>query len=160
MIWTLAMVQDVERLGMAIQLDKGLLHRYPEAKERTQQEMTRKLVRLAHPFGVEINPADVAFHESEEPFGLKIYAQWRPATTLVEFRGGHIDGQRMTVTPELIRKPIRIPRLESNLFRPEEEALLPGTMSEPLQYDLAGWHEEERHWIYDATPTRHLPPHP
>jgi hypothetical protein len=159
MIWTLEMLHSVERLGMSMELDIATLYGYPEAKERTKHEMSQRMVRFAHPLGVEIHPEDIAFREEEQAFSLKLYARWRPTTTLVEFRGGYVDGQRMTAAPDLIGQPIRVPAREPVTFALTKEEMVPRP-SDPLQYDLAGWHEQERHWIYDATPPRHRPTHP
>ena len=153
MIWTRAMLYNVERLGLSMSIDPLSMDlANVDVKEGVQQLMARRMVDSAHPLGVEIHPEDVRFREIEGDFGTMLYARWAPSTTVVEFRGGHVDGQIMTVAPQLLRGPIMIPRLAERVgFKREEDGSYLSTpvLLDHLQYDLAGWHETQRHWLYD-----------
>lgn len=107
---------------------------------------------MAHPFAVELHPADFQFNEqeAEEPWrGVRIRAWWEPAVRTVEILGGHEDGTLFEVerAGDPIW-PIWLAPLLPVRFEPDAET------PAPIVFEMTGWDETNRRWVYEV---RHWP---
>lgn len=145
--WTLDQIRQASRLRAEMVLDAELDGAQPEAAE----EMAKKLIDMAHPLGIELglhpDNYEVVWEVDEsKPWEIRGRMRWHPSTHEVELRGGHLDGQRYTL--ERIGEPFRVPRSTPPVWA-EREPLGPAEQTSLSDvYELAGWSEDARVWIY------------
>lgn len=155
--WTMTQVAQAKRLYAKVTLDGTLIPRPEDADAVTQgaeREMFKQLVNMAHPFAIELHPGDMETSWSrpaDRPWHIDGEMRWRPSTNCVELRGGHLDGQRYAIQrigdPLRVRRPALSPWLGSGT---KTEAVL---MEIADTYELVGWREDERVWVYTLSPS-------
>lgn len=147
--WTMDQVAQAEGLYMRIVVDTD---RHPDDLEPMRQaaasRMAKGLIQAAHPFAIELHPADlvVKWEPNESmPWGEVGEMRWRPSTTEVEMRGGQADGQRLQI--RRVGDPINV-AVNTSAAWMREDATAP-VLTKHLTYELAGWNESERVWVYE-----------
>jgi hypothetical protein len=150
--WTREQIGQAERLTAKVALDDSLLTRHPEVAEYAADKMARQLTHMAHPFAIELHRDDFEVQWTRDdatPWQVMGEMRWRPTTNAVELRGGHLDGVRYAV--QKVGEPLRIPRAATTPWWTEnEESATAGVTGMADTYELVGWREEERVWVYEA----------
>lgn len=154
--WTLDQINQAERLRARLVLDDGMVQRDAEVQEYAADEMAKQLIHMAHPFGIELHRDDFEVQWTRDdatPWQVMGKMRWRPATQTVELRGGHLDGQRWAVQkvgePLLVPRPAVMPWLDEST---ETSATAVTKIADT--YELAGWREDDRVWVYEANTRR------
>ena len=128
--WTMEQVRQARGIYAAAVIDPIMLERARvDVMQAARRKMFRKMVEMARPFVIELNPADVRFHEEADPFGIKVTSWWEPHTQEVELRGGVRDGEILA-------------------FRDAPHGSLMVAVSTPIEYRCVGWSESDRRWVY------------
>lgn len=151
--WTMAQVHAASRLRASVVVDAELIARNPEPVQRkVAGKMGDRLIDMGHPLGIEIHPGDleVVWETSDErPWEVTGRARWNPRTHEAELLGGHLDGQRYAIRN--VGEPLRVPRPAVSPWFDHDAARSEATLAEIADtYELAGWREAERVWIYEA----------
>lgn len=152
--WTLPQVAQVERLRARLSLDMEIVEKGgPEVAQRVAAEkMAAQLIHMAHPFAVEPHPDDfevIWTRPGDRPWDVVGEMRWHPRTNAVELKGGHCDGQRIAVRK--VGEPVRIPRSAATPFWGVGESTASAALVEMSDtYELVGWREAERVWLYEA----------
>ena len=121
------------------------------AHEAARLKAAEILKREAQTFAVDLCLGDVTFGITELPdfHAVRYRARWRPATREVELVGGASDGRILQV--ERVGDSMRAIKPPPTLtwVCPTDDAL---TTLEPNYetYELAGWREVERRWVYQV----------
>lgn len=146
-------VGQVRGLYARMHLDVELEERSGgKASRAARDEMTRKLIDMAHLFAVEPHPEDfaiVAERSDETPWTVALSCAWQPTTNAAILRGGPRDGERWAMQrvgdPFVVEWMTSTPWLDADDATHAEAAITTGRIT----YELAGWHETERVWIYE-----------
>ena len=148
--WTLEQVKQVRGLRAHMTVDAELVERHGDAaRDAVATQMAKHLTRMAHTFAVELHWDDLEVQWSDvpkEPWHIAADMRWRPPTKTVELHGGHLDGQRYGL--EHVGESIRVPKPAPFAWLPAD--LNPGDLVPDLAdtYELVGWREDERVWVY------------
>lgn len=154
MIWSQRQVFDVERIFTRLAVSRESIDKGGKvAIEGMRSRMVNELTQYAHPLGVELDEADIRFHDTrEDAHGLDLIiftARWAPDTTEGILLGGPADGTRVSMPAAAHRWSFRV------VVSKSEAAWTPGTAYpaavefDTLDYRWAGWHEQERVWTYE-----------
>lgn len=150
MIWDLKTVRQVEHLYVEGLLDEHHLGSFAEFHEI----LATRLKHEAHALAVEVDVRDVQFRDTTEDDDRnkarrRARGAWSPLTREVEMRGGEQDG--VVATWERLGEPLRFPKRQGVMFVPESEMFVmpPDRPFDVDTYELAGWSEADRHWVYD-----------
>lgn len=149
MRWTRRQVEQVSALRAEAFVAAEVLARARlDVMHATRTRLARALVDAAHPFAVELHPDDLQFSEEDtgDFRGVRVRAAWAPQTHTAEFVGGHFDGRILEI-PEVGHPLVTAPPEEFGWSEPDEPV---AATPRRVVYDLAGWHETERRWIYEA----------
>lgn len=155
--WDMETVHKVQRLGVKMRVSRHATIANPDWRDLVRGRAARELAHEARVFAVEVHPDDVRGVEVERreaQHDVLINAQWRPFWRTpyqaeVELRGGHMDGETMTVQQRLLDDGV-------NLLEPPGAVEFVGFDQAPEimadrrvieRYVLAGWREEERRWV-------------
>ena len=145
-VWNNATVAELRRLYVTGAIDHEFVFTTPKAMDKFRLLLAKRLVNEAHVLVIEANILDVQFKDTEvEPFATTVHAYWSPATHEVEFRGGQEAGTCMMV--KHLDRPLRIPLRRSPVFLPEANPMV--LTDHALTYQMAGWSETNRRWVYD-----------
>jgi hypothetical protein len=151
-VWSREQISQARGIRARARIDQTLAVRARlDVMSATRQKMFKNMADIGHSFAIELSPTDIQFREAEaDGFTIEVVGWWEPQVNEVEFRGGPHDGQRMAI--EKPGQPVRL------YLPPPMPALLNEGQSEPTSltndiatYDVTGWHEQERVWIYEAT---------
>lgn len=151
--WTMDQVRHASRLRAQLEVDAALIARDSDnVKGAAENEMAKKVIAMGHPFGIEINHADleaVWTREDNKPWVVAGVMRWNPRVATAELRGGHLDGQRWALRE--VGEPLRVPidTMTPWLDSAATETFA-ATVSMTLTYELVGWREDERVWVYQA----------
>lgn len=147
--WTLDQVRQAEGLRATLHLDAMLVERANlDVKAAAAEKMARRLTDMAHPFGIELHPADFEVQwetPEDEPWHVVGRMRWHPDVCEVELRGGHLDGTRMAV--QNVGQPLQFARPRRPVEFFETAANEPIGLDVDI-YTLGGWREDERVWVY------------
>lgn len=156
--WTMEQVHQVERLYAEMVLDGKFFHqdginRKVDIEEFSNKEMGKQLVEMGHPLGVEMNPQDfevVWYRDEAKPWAVIGKMRWQPKTNIAELRGGHLDGTRYALRK--IGDPFKAHRPEALPWKDKSEVATSSEFTVVTDiYELVGWREDERVWVYQAT---------
>lgn len=153
--WTMEQVRQVKGLRAAVHLDLELVDRSGgQAPIHAADKMVRKLIDMAHPFAVEPHPEDFDFiveRPAETPWAAILRCHWAPRTNAAILQGGPRDGERWAMQrigdPFTVEWLTETPWLDTDATH-AEAAIIPGRIT----YELTGWHEGERAWVYTPHP--------
>lgn len=153
--WNMSTVNKVRRLFVDIDISQMALN--ADAIETTRLNAAATLRNWAHAYGVDLHPDDVGVAERDPELDhfvsdiVPFRAAWRPTTTEVEIvQTGEHDGRIMNFGR--VEDQLRLP-----VTRSWESAARYGDPSpvanrdhrvEIVEFQLAGWREVERRWIY------------
>lgn len=154
-VWTLDQIEQVRGLYARAHLDSELEDRSGGAASRVARDkMTRKLIDMAHPFAVEPHPEDfavIAERSDAHPRNVVLTCAWRPTTNAAILRGGPRDGERWAMQrvgdPFVVEWITGTPWLDADATHAEA-----AITTRTITYELAGWHETERCWVYEPRP--------
>jgi hypothetical protein len=152
--WTLAQVAQAEGLRASVVVADEVIRRDPEhAQAFAEDEMAKRLTSMAHPFGIELHRDDFeVIWECDEatPWQVTGRMRWHPTTNAVELRGGHLDGQRWAT--QRVGDPFRVLRPATTPWWSDaDETEATAAITEIVDtYELVGWREDERVWVYEA----------
>lgn len=141
--WTMEQVRHARGLRARAEVDAVDVERYgDDIRSAAASKMARSLIHMAHSFAIElcVDDFDVTWSDIDgEPWRVAADMRWRPSMRPVELRGGHLDGQRYNI--KHIGEPLRVPRPAH-----------PGDLTPAFAdtYELVGWREDERVWVYEA----------
>lgn len=152
-IWTMEQVRQVQRLRADAIIDDELVHRHGDAAlDTVRDKMVKTLVDMAHPFAVEPHHADFVLSRDElpdRPWQIRVRLQWAPTTNTVTLRGGARDGQRVTVRK--VGDPLHVEILQETPWVNHDATHTEIAFdTNRVTYQLAGWHETERCWVYEV----------
>lgn len=154
--WDRGQIHQVSRLRVELQIDNAYF-RTPEegqaAIEFANIEMAKQLIEMGRPIAVEINPADtdtVWYRDDSKPWVVQGKMRWAPKTNIAELRGGHLDGIRYAIRQ--IGDPFKVQRPEIKPWKDKSDLESASEINVTTDiYELVGWREEERVWVYEAT---------
>jgi hypothetical protein len=152
--WTLEQIRQARTLRASMTVDDELLMKYGEDMDiRAKGEMAKALVRMGHPFGLDLSTSELADYEvvwernEATPWHVMGHMRWSPSTRTAELRGGHLDGQRYNLRN--IGEPFRVPRPMPSPFYDESATHATAAMVEMADtYELVGWREFAHVWVY------------
>jgi hypothetical protein len=150
--WTMTQVTQAKGLFAKVALGVAPLTRTKNADAVTQEtgrEMFKQLVNMAHPFAIELHPGDMEVRWSrpaDRPWHIDGEMRWRPSTNCVELRGGHLDGQRYAV--QRVGDPLKVMRPAPPVWQREDINPTDTITTMTDTYELVGWREDERVWVY------------
>lgn len=144
-------VYAAKRLRASLVVDKDHLARHEEAAASAASEaMAKRLVDMGHPLGIELHRDDfeVIWEDDQStPWQATGRMRWNPTTNTAELRGGHLDGQRYAI--QRIGDPLRIVRPVASPWLDISEDASQATLTELTDtYELVGWREDSRVWVY------------
>jgi hypothetical protein len=147
-IWDLATITRVKGSWTALDVHGEVLS-VDGVREAARYRLARAFIHEAHALGVDVDVDDVVYNEApremERGGEVTIRACWRPRTNEIEFVGGGVDGRIMAIRRP--GEPYLVPRRPSlGSFTDPAELVTPTLIVD--RYELAGWHETERRWIY------------
>jgi hypothetical protein len=150
--WTLDQIRQVRSLYANARVDIEALERDAEAvMNATRHKLAKMLQHEARPFAVELHAGDLEFDECREdsaPFTITIRSRWNPTTNEIVLSGGRNDGQAMAI--QKVGDPIRIPVLNAlDAFMSEDTHPATEISMNHDTYELAGWAEHDRRWVYE-----------
>ena len=154
-VWPMQTVYAVQRLRAHLDIDRLTVERYgDDALDSAKSELVKVLQRLAESHAVMPHAMDFAFHREDDasPFTLRLTAAWRPESKDVELHGGPADGQVFTL--QRVGDPFLVPTLPSPMTFVTDETSSPALIPHHLQYEIAGWHEGSRRWVYRPRASR------
>lgn len=152
MIWSAEQVRAARGLFAKEPVSEDVLT-CERAVDAVYSRLFTALSRATHSWAIELHRDDIRFDVSDIDFQrmLKtVAARWSPSTKTVEMRGGSVDGTVWTVND--VRLPIFVP-----VSSPLLQHLATMRLDEPArfepppihEYRPSGWHETERHWVFD-----------
>ena len=153
-VWTLRQIDQARGIHAKAEVDDTTLARHhDDVLNNLHHELAKAIRQIGQTFAIEIHPADVRLSEGPAvdapPFTVEVQARWEPQVATVELRGGWKDGERMEYRDA--PQPIRIPKPPPPLMMSALENAYP---TDPIDvadtYTCTGWHEQHRHWIYEA----------
>ena len=149
MIWNLEVTNAVLGLGCDYRLPNEAMYRYINTEamvEQILQDLRRTLMEAAFTCAVELNPFDIVIDRFSDEIldATRFRCRWRPSTKEIIMWGGPADGQMLTV--ENPYQIIRIPVMP-NISLAQMPAT-PEVLPEALNYEMAGWNEDKRHWVF------------
>lgn len=141
-------IRQVSRLRAQVHISEEMLAQDAvEVARLVRARLADRIRRDAHPFAVEVDPRDVQFRDRPEAFGVTVLAWWQPDTQVVELRRGEHDGEVLAIRGAPLH-PVRVAAMTGvDWSHPAEAPVTTRTFT----YECVGWHEQERHWIYEAT---------
>ena len=146
-VWNNATVAELRRLYVTGEIDHEVVFTTPEAMDEFRLLLAKRLVNEAHTLVIEAHVGDVQFEDTEvEMFTTTVHAHWSPKTHEVEFRGGQEDGTCMMV--KHLDCPLRVPIRNLPVYALTEANPMDLT-DHILTYQMAGWSETDRRWVYD-----------
>ncbi len=156
-IWSLKQIHAVRGLWARVTIDDlTTLADHVKLMDWARHQLVHVLADLAHPFAVEIAGEDVEFDERPGPKITTIVSgRWHPQTHMVELLGGPAHSRSLAVAN--IWDPLRTatPRAESLLVDMTDLDTYRANLDQcgPMvtDYRLAGWREQERHWVFTPT---------
>ena len=152
--WSMDTVHKVVRLGVAVHVDRAVVAAARvDVLEGVRQKAAREIVAAARTFGVEVHPDDVSATEvpgRDDAFVMLLNVQWHPGwrdpAIEVELRGGHRDGEALTIRHDQLQPGIQVlPPMPSPFQADDVEPR--SELPMPEHYQLAGWRETERRWV-------------
>jgi hypothetical protein len=145
-IWTLDQVRQVQRLYVDLWVSDELVATSEHVLPTARKQAIRGLIHAAHPLAVEIDPLDVAFTEEPDArrFAVRIRGYWQPSVRTVEMAGGASDG--VLVDVQDVERPILVPVPTAHPLL--DETFPSSPRLDALQYQLSGWSETDRVWIF------------
>ena len=151
--WTMDQVRQASRLRAHLEVDDALIARDPEnVKSAAEDELAKKVTSMGHPFGLEINRADLEAAwtvDDSKPWVVTGTMRWKPPVATAELRGGHLDGQRWALRK--VGEPLRVPiQTMTPWFDTDATEATAATVDMSVTYELVGWREDERVWVYEA----------
>lgn len=151
--WTMDQVRRAESLRASLVVDAELIARDPDfVRDAAVHEMAKYMAHLGHPYGLELHEGDFeAIWERSDstPWQVTGRLRWHPRTNAVELRGGYFDGQRYAV--RVVGEPLRVPRVATTPWLEADAGTAEAALTEMAEtYELAGWREDERVWVYEA----------
>ena len=151
-IWAMEQVRQVQGLRARCLVDlQDNEQSQGVAAEVAGGKMVRKLIDMAHPFAVEPHPDDFDFlaeRPVETPWALTLSCRWAPRTNAAVLLGGPRDGERWAM--QRVGEPFRVEVLATTpWFDTDDTHAEAAVTSRTVTYELAGWHETERCWIYE-----------
>lgn len=151
--WTMEQVYSVGQIRAKCHLDRELEDRTGgEASSVARDKMAKRIIAMGRPLGVEIHAGDLEFvaeTSAEVPWSVTVAARWNPSTNGVELRGGPRDGERWAV--QKVGDPFFVEAIQSTPWLGDEEASEVALGVRRFTYELAGWNESERLWVYELT---------
>jgi hypothetical protein len=151
--WTMDQVAQVRGLRVTGSLSREVIHTSEgQAVDVLGQMLAAKFVTMAHPFGVEVHPGDLVYVVSDDPaefWTVRLKTQWNPSTHDAELRGGPQDG--MVMVFQRIGPRMNFPVLDTAWSVDDAQSATATMTSRVVSYDLTGWNESERRWVYEAT---------
>ena len=145
-VWNNATVTELRRLYVTGAIDHEFVFTIPKAMDEFRLLLAERLVNEAHVLVIEAHVGDVQFKDIEvERFATTVRAWWAPATHEVELRGGQEDGTCVMV--EHLDRPVHVPLRCSPVFLPEANPMV--LTDHVITYQMAGWSETDRRWVYD-----------
>lgn len=144
-------VRWVSSLRQAVVVDKEQIAAVPDgmAARAAGSMLCRELARAAQSYGVDVDDRDVEICSRDDdsvPFATLFVARWWPSTSVVELDGAHeFDGQVMEV------REVGVPILVAvrSVSALQSGSACPG-VSDEMMFELDGWNEDDRRWIYRA----------
>ena len=153
-IWDLAKVGEVYRMQVDALVDIEMLQRsgaYTNVPQITVDAMIEQLLEGIHTLAVEADMLDFRLKNwTDQARDAQHYqVRWSPRTKNagIELVGGPKDGELLTV--EDINDPVFFAdqlAFDWGKTRPEDPAW------RTLTYELSGWHEQQRHWMFTLKP--------
>ena len=154
--WTLRQIDQARRLYAEAQVADEMVHRHGEdvVLEATRGELFKALRGLAHPFAIELDAGDLellALRDPTTPWHVTVKARWNPSTNACELRGGPRDGE--VIAHQRPGEPLFLPRIAPlpHLVNDDATSAASGRADLADRYELAGWSETHRRWVYEAT---------
>lgn len=149
-IWTMEQVQQVRGLRIAMYVsDEALQRDHGDLVATARRQMARQLVAMARPFAVEVDPDDITLLSETGRMDLRLSCRWEPSTNAAILVGGPRDGERWAIQkvgePLVMESLQSLPWLDQNATDGESIVHV-----DRVRYELAGWHEVERCWVYQA----------
>ena len=156
MIWSLNVLNAVRGLQVSKSIsDRMLISVYnpDELVKTTCKELLFTITEAGLTCAVELNPFDLTIERVHDPETLanRFLCHWQPTTEKTEIRGGAIDGQVVTV--HALDSKLVIPLNGAQLDVGQKMQWPPDPVLIEV-YELAGWDEEKRHWVFDLVPTK------
>lgn len=151
-VWSLEQVRQVQRLFVRLEVDR---HYGRDVLDSVGSRLAHALTIDARPLAVELDARDFHMEQTDESdFTVTYTMGWRPSVKTVELAGGLKDGE--VIEWEGAPSPFRVPSIiQMDPFDPRwTEAVDPTAPLEPqsVAYELAGWSEHNRRWIYRPAP--------
>lgn len=149
-VWTLPQITQARGLRGEASVDAELVERHGEdVLQEATYEAARRLIRMAETFAIVPHPDDFQYArtESDHPFAVKIRVWWEPSSKVIEIADHtELDGQVMEF--ERAPEPLMVAAAPPQPWLVETVDPMEPIAIQTIQYDLAGWREQERHWIY------------
>lgn len=150
-VWTMDQVRQVRGLGATVLLDAGMESQSQgQASEVAADKMARKLIDMAHPFAVEIHRDDLSIERespASTPWTVRLTCRWQPTTNAAILMGGPRDGEKWAI--QKVGDPLRVEVLGSTGWLDNSATSAESALSiYAMTYELTGWHEAERCWVY------------
>lgn len=173
-IWDLRTIDTIESLySRYIEHDMARnAYRNPKAvAEHLHRRLADEFMRAAQVYAVDVHPGDleahsepyyvdhrprkikgglyavdmVGSHNGEPvPMGVLYEMRWRPKTLTALFQGGPMDGQYVDLNEVTLQhRAIDVEVITDVDFMGAE-----GVRTDKFTYDLTGWHERGRHWVF------------
>ena len=149
-IWDMKQVRAVSQLRIEGWLAyEAIESAYINLQSLEVERMASRFVDEAHALAVEVEKIDLQLdmwrENNKSAMHYRIY--WKPTTRVIELRGGPKDGELLEVQD--IHNPVLVTE-NLPLFT---EPLEPGPQAwMALEYKMAGWSEQKRHWVFDLVP--------
>lgn len=141
--WTLQQIDQVEGMYVRFVLDRiGEL-------EKATQKASRKFIVDAHPLGVMVDSRDLVYDVGPGPNGTQLVTgRWRPMTAHVELLGGSRDGEVLAYAYAAIGRRLELPIADDLPWFAAERDARVRVLAPTEFYDLVGWREGSRRWLY------------
>jgi len=145
--WTLEQIKSARSLRCQARVDTASAEG-SDLLLGVRDELYRVLGRMAHTYAIEIHGGDVEFTETPDgklPWLVDVTCRWRPSTHVIELRGGYVDGDVLEFerAPEPIMVPVHNPPVWESA-----DTVLSAYAALSLCYEVSGWNETERRWVY------------
>ncbi len=151
-VWTRAQIEQARGLRAQESVSREVMDSArTDVIRAIHARLARQIIDFAHPFVIEIDPADLRFvdHPGEkvwEPTTVRCW--WEPQTEQVELRGGEQDGTVMAVrgapyAPLIVSVSASLMALGDVPPQP-----IAPVSTRTLRFECTGWDEVARRWVY------------